>query len=105
MVVDRGRLVTTGTIADLLPNGTTDRTPTPEALIPILERAGGVVETREDGSLRVRGLVTAEIGERAMASQIVLHELATHSGSLEEHFVGWLATTSVASTTIVVASE
>ncbi|MBA2668200.1 MAG: ATP-binding cassette domain-containing protein [Trueperaceae bacterium] len=93
VVLDRGRLVTTGTIAELRQVDTIVRTPTPEALVPILERAGGVVEVHGDGSLRVRGLATAEIGERALASQIVLHELATHTGSLEDLFIGWTGTT------------
>jgi ABC-2 type transport system ATP-binding protein len=39
--------------------------------------------------LVVRGLPIAEIGDRACAAGIALHELTPESGSLEDLFMGW----------------
>lgn len=89
VVINRGRLVTTGAISDLRNAGTSVRTPSPESLTTILETAGGTVHVRTDGSLVVRGLPTAEIGERAFTAGIALHELYPYAGSLEELFLGW----------------
>ena len=105
VVIEAGRLVTTGTMADLRHVGTTVRTPTPDALITVLALAGGEVVIRGDGSLLVRGLAIAEIGDRAAASRIVLHELAAHTGSLEELFVGWMGTSHSAVEPAVVPGE
>ena len=89
VVINRGRLVTTGAIADLQRIGTSVRTPSPELLMAILDSAGCVVEAHAHGSLLVRGISTAEIGDRALAAGIALHELSPHVGSLEDLFLGW----------------
>jgi ABC-2 type transport system ATP-binding protein len=89
IVLDRGRLVTTGALSDLQKAGTSVRTPSPEPLTQILEAAGGTVQIREQGALLVRGLSISEIGDRACAAGIALHELSAQSGSLEDLFLGW----------------
>ena len=89
IVLDRGRLVTTGALSDLQKAGTSVRTPSPEPLTQILEAAGGTVQIREQGALLVRGLSITEIGDRACAAGIALHELSPQSGSLEDLFLGW----------------
>jgi ABC-2 type transport system ATP-binding protein len=89
IVLDRGRLVTTGALSDLQKAGTSVRTPSPEPLTQILETAGGTVQIREQGALLVRGLSITEIGDRACAAGIALHELSPQSGSLEDLFLGW----------------
>lgn len=89
VVIHRGRLVTTGTMSDLRESATTVRTPSPEDLAVALNAAGGTAERQPDGSLRVRGLSTAEIGDRAHGAGIVLHELSPHAGSLEGLFLTW----------------
>ena len=89
VVIDHGRLVTAGAIGDLERSATLVRTPTPLVLMAALEEAGGVADLNTDGSLLVRGLASEEIGERAHAADIILHELAPQSGSLEELFLGW----------------
>lgn len=71
VVINHGRLVTSGAISDLEQAGTSVRTPTPERLADVLEAAGGNVEAH-DGALFVQGLPIAEIGERAHEAQIVL---------------------------------
>ena len=89
VVINHGRLVTTGAISDLRKVGTSVRTPSPEQLTDILKAADCAVQVRTDGSLLVRGLTTAEIGDRAFAGGISLHELSPHVGSLEDLFLGW----------------
>ncbi|HEX6335456.1 MAG TPA: ATP-binding cassette domain-containing protein [Jiangellaceae bacterium] len=89
IVLDRGKLVTTGALSDLQRAGTSVRTPSPEPLTQILEAAGGTVQVREQGALLVRGLSISEIGDRACAAGIALHELSPQSGSLEDLFLGW----------------
>ena len=89
VIINHGRLVTTGAISDLRKVGTSVRTLSPEQLTVILEAADCDVQVRTDGSLLIRGLTTAEIGDRAFASGISLHELSPHVGSLEDLFLGW----------------
>jgi len=89
VVINRGRLVATGALSELRQAGTSVRTLSPEPLAGILEAAGGAVQVRADGTLVVRGLPIAEIGDRACAAGISLHELSAQSGSLEDLFLGW----------------
>ena len=89
IVLDRGRLVTTGALSDLQKAGTSVRTPSPEPQMQILEAAGGTVQILEQGALLVRGLSITEIGDRACAAGIALHELSPQSGSLEDLFLSW----------------
>ena len=94
VVIHQGGLVTTGTVADLRKAATSVsvRTPSPEPLSALLERAGGIVEVQHDGGLIVRGLSATEIGDRAHTAGIALHELVTRTGSLEELFMAWTGT-------------
>ncbi len=89
VVVNHGRLVTTGALHDLQQAGISVRTPTPDRLAPLLTGAGAAVHTGADGELVVRGLSIAEVGERACTAGIALHELTPHAGSLEELFLDW----------------
>lgn len=91
VVIDKGALVTTGTVSDLLTAATSVlvRTPAPERMQMALEPTGAIVQQERDGSLVVMGLPSAEIGERAYAAGIPMHELASRSGSLEDMFLSW----------------
>jgi ABC-2 type transport system ATP-binding protein len=71
VVLSRGRLVVTGPLRDLQHAATLVRSSSVAALVPVLEEAG------------------ATVGDLAFHSGIALHELATHSGSLEERFLVW----------------
>lgn len=53
---------------------------------PILERAGGKIEFRESGAF-VHNLDAEVIGELAAKNSIILHQLATQTGSLEDAFL------------------
>lgn len=89
VVIDEGRLVTTGSIADLRQAASLVRTPSPGELQQVLESAGATATIEGNDSLIVSGLPIDEIGERAFAARIVLHELSTHAGSLEDLFLAW----------------
>jgi ABC-2 type transport system ATP-binding protein len=90
VVIDRGRLVRQGSIAEferLGDGGVVVRTSTRERLASAVRRAGGrVAFPHGDGRLLIEGLDTERVGELAHTERIVLHELAPRGGSLEEVF-------------------
>jgi ABC-2 type transport system ATP-binding protein len=89
VVVNRGRLVTQGSLAELRQSASRVRTPAPHPLQTALEGAGGIVEVEDADTLVVRGLPLQEIGERAFAAGIAVHELSHHTDSLEDRFFAW----------------
>ena len=91
VVINRGRLVATGAIDELRTRTTLVRTPATDHLATLLAEAGAVVRPFE-GALLVSGLSAAEIGDRALAARIAIHELSASSGSLEELFLDWTDT-------------
>jgi ABC-2 type transport system ATP-binding protein len=89
VVINHGRLVTTGALSDLQQAGTSVRTPEPERLAQLLRAVGATVHTGSESELVVRGVRIAEIGDRACRAGIALHELTPQAGSLEELFLDW----------------
>jgi ABC-2 type transport system ATP-binding protein len=89
VVINQGRLVTQGSLAELRQSASLVRAASSNALRVTLEAAGGVVENGQPNTLIVRGLSLDEIGERAFGAGIVLHELSPHTDSLEERFFAW----------------
>ena len=90
VVIHQGRLVASGTMASLRSSDVTVRTPAPAALCAVLDAAGGAATAdASDGALRVRGLTCAQIGDRALAAGIAVHELTPRGGSLEATFLEW----------------
>jgi ABC-2 type transport system ATP-binding protein len=89
VVVNRGRLVTQGSLAELRQSASLVRTASPVALRVTLESAGGVVESRRSDVLVVRGLSLDEIGDQAFRAGIAVHELSRHADSLEDRFFAW----------------
>jgi ABC-2 type transport system ATP-binding protein len=89
VVISQGRLVATGALATLQQAGTSVRTPQPAQLTELLQAAGASVHAMPEGELVVRGLGTTDIGDRACAAGIALHELTPQAGSLEELFLDW----------------
>jgi ABC-2 type transport system ATP-binding protein len=89
VVLNRGRLVTTGVLSDLQENGISVRAADPEALSRLLTEAGGMVRAGTDRALLVTGLPMDQIGDKACAAGIALHELAPQVGSLEDLFMQW----------------
>lgn len=88
VVVNRGRLVARGTLAELREEATWVRSPALDELSPLVEAAGAVVE-REDDGLVVRGVPVEAVGQLACDAGLALHELTSHAGSLEERFLRW----------------
>ena len=89
VVINHGRLVTTGELATLQQAGTTVRTPEPERLARLLTDAGALVHPDSEGELVVRAIETGRIGDLACAAGIPLHELTPEADSLEELFLEW----------------
>jgi ABC-2 type transport system ATP-binding protein len=94
VVLNHGQLVTTGTLDMLQQAGTSVRTETAHQLTQLLNAAGATVHTGTEGELVVRGIDITEIGDRACAAGIALHELSPQADSLEELFLGWTSTDS-----------
>jgi len=89
VVLNKGRLVASGSLAELQTEATFVRTPSCASLTELLEAAGADVQAQERHGLVVRGLPIDEIGDRAHNAGVVLHELSPHSGSLEDLFLDW----------------
>ncbi len=89
IVINQGRLITQGALADLQQTASFVRAPDAARLAVVLEQAGA--NTRAEGAdgLVVRGMPIAEIGQRAFTTGVALHELSPHAGSLEELFLNW----------------
>ena len=91
LVIGRGRLLADTSLAELTTNGagTSVRVVAPEAatLRELLEREGAGVATEDDGSLRVTGLTSAQVGDLAAGAGLALHELTPQRASLESVFI------------------
>ncbi|MGI5192623.1 ABC transporter ATP-binding protein [Streptomyces sp. CA-288835] len=91
IVIGRGRLLSAGPLADFIAGSSTRsvrvRSPRAADLRALLLGDGVSVSTSEPGVLDVTGLEAAEIGERAAAAGLVLHELFRQEASLEEAFM------------------
>ena len=89
IVINQGRLVTHGSLAELQESAALVRTADPGRLAIELERAGATTQGQNSDVLIVRGMPLDEIGERAFTAGIALHELSSRAGSLEELFLNW----------------
>lgn len=89
IVINGGRLVTHGSLAELQQSAVLVRTSYPDRLAVELRRAGAMIEGRGPDGLIVRGMPVDEIGERAFAAGVALHELSLFGNSLEELFLRW----------------
>ncbi|MFJ9710020.1 AAA family ATPase [Streptomyces sp. NPDC101234] len=92
VVISRGRLLAdTGTADFIERHGRSYvrvRTPEPVALGRELERHDATVTRVAGGGLDVVGIPAADIGRSAAAGGFPLDELSTHTGSLEEAYLG-----------------
>jgi len=98
VVIDAGRLVTTGTIADLTNSSARVRTPSPDRLAERLSAIGGRVEPAGSDVLLVAGLELEVIGDAANDAGIAIHELRPDAGSLEDVFLALTNPTATTST-------
>ena len=89
VIVGAGRLVREGTIEELRSGadgaGTVlVRSPEAGRLAEVLRAAGGSVTSEDGGALAVAGATPADVGRRAFAAGIELHELRSRTSGLEE---------------------
>ena len=89
VIVGAGRLVREGSMTDLRAGAAGAgkvlvRSPEASRLAEVLRTDGDQVTVGPDGELTVTGRSAAEIGSRAFAAGVELHELRTHTSGLEE---------------------
>ena len=89
VVLGRGQLLADVPIGELLGAQAVVRVRTPAVrlLAAALVRSGGEVSVDDDGTLRVRGLDAAAVGEVAFAAGVPLHELTRVTASLEAAYL------------------
>ncbi|MBT3154576.1 ATP-binding cassette domain-containing protein [Streptomyces sp. CHD11] len=91
VVIGRGQLVADCSTEEFIERSTEQsvlvRTPDGAKLAELLRGSGATVTTTGDGDLDVTGLESARIAELAAADGLVLHELSTRRGSLEDAFM------------------
>lgn len=98
VVIGRGRLIADESLTDFsarhASRGVTVHTPdlaALDALVAVVTAEGASVHRESDRAGRVTGLTAARIGDLAHRHRIVLHELATHTSSLESAFMSLTA--------------
>ncbi|MFG2394548.1 ABC transporter ATP-binding protein [Streptomyces lavendulae] len=95
IVIGQGRLIADESLEDFSARnaalGVTVHTPDLAALEAVLIAEGASVRRESDQAGRVTGLTAARIGDLAHRHRIVLHELATHTSSLESAFMSLTA--------------
>jgi ABC-2 type transport system ATP-binding protein len=87
VIVGAGRLVREGSIAELRSEavgGVVVRSPEAERLAAVLMSSGLAATTGDDGALTVAGTTPADVGARAFAAGLELHELRAQTSGLEE---------------------
>jgi ABC-2 type transport system ATP-binding protein len=89
IVINQGRLVTNGSLAELQQSAAFVRTAHAGRLAAALQQAGASAEIQGSDGLVVRGMPIDEIGERAFTAGVAVHELSTRAGSLEDLFLNW----------------
>ncbi len=91
IIIGKGRLIAQLPIDQLIAQSSQRyvrvRSPELARLRAALEKQGAVTVAEDDGSLSVRGLDEAEIGDLASSIRVALHELAPQSASLEEAYM------------------
>ncbi|KAF2774741.1 ABC transporter ATP-binding protein [Streptomyces coelicoflavus] len=91
VVIGRGRLVADCSTQEFIERSTEQsvlvRTTDGTRLAELLKGKGATVTTTGDGDLDVTGLEASRIAELAAAEGLVLHEISTRRGSLEDAFM------------------
>ncbi len=91
VVIGRGAMIYNGDVDGFVQRFTRAsvlvRTPDAGRLTELLAPTGAVVDIGHDGSLLVSGLEASEVGDLAFRNNVMLHELATRTASLEAAFM------------------
>ncbi|GHD52930.1 ATP-binding cassette domain-containing protein [Mycetocola manganoxydans] len=95
IVIGRGRILADDPIADVISGATRSvtrvRTHESERLMATIAGPGVVVSVLADGAIEVSGLTAEQVAVAASTAGIVLHEIASMSGSLEEAYIALTA--------------
>jgi ABC-2 type transport system ATP-binding protein len=88
VILNRGRLVRAGSIAELTAGADTVlvRTPNATGLVAALHQAGADHRQADAGTVQVRNLTLAQVGHLAFTSGVELHELSLQRFDLEQLF-------------------
>lgn len=90
VVIGRGRLITEGTVEEVVQGSVTGHvrvdTDEPSRLVGLLTEHGGHAVSQPDGTLAITGMKAREVGIAAGAAGITLYELTPQSASLEDAF-------------------
>ncbi|SDE15068.1 ABC transporter ATP-binding protein [Auraticoccus monumenti] len=95
IVIGRGRILADDPVEDVVAGATRSlvrvRTRETGRLPALLAGPDVVVTVRSDGAVEVSGLTAEQVADAASAAGIVLHELATVTGSLEDAYLALTA--------------
>jgi ABC-2 type transport system ATP-binding protein len=95
IVIGRGRILADGPIDDIIAGSTRSvtrvRTRDAERLMATLAGTGVAVSLLPDGAVEISGLTAEEVAVAAAAAGVILHEIASVSGSLEEAYIALTA--------------
>ncbi|WHE35084.1 ATP-binding cassette domain-containing protein [Microbacterium sp. BDGP8] len=95
IVIGRGAIIADGPMRDVIAGATQPvvrvRTHDSERLVAAVARPGVTVITREDGALDITDLTTEEVARIAGAAGVVLYEVTSVSGSLEDAYLALTA--------------
>lgn len=89
IVINGGRLVTQGALADLQQAAVLVRSSGRDRLAAALRSGGVITEPHGVDGLVVRGAAMDVIGETAFVAGVAVHELSRRAGSLEDLFMRW----------------
>jgi ABC-2 type transport system ATP-binding protein len=91
VVIGRGKLIEQGPVEHFIDRYAQRwvrvRTPRPAAFADVLSRAGAQIRPHGHDGIDVQGLPIERVGEIALQTQTVLHELSPQSESLEDAFL------------------
>ena len=88
VILNRGRLISAGSIEELTAGSDSVRvrTPNPEPLGHAVAASGGTAEHSDPSTLQVRGLTLEQVGHLAFTAGVELHELSAQRFDLEDLF-------------------
>ncbi len=91
IVLGRGRVIADAAVADIIASAghhtVRVRTPHAAALASLLAQADVTITNTEQNVLEISGLPASDIGDRAAAAHISLHELVAVNASLEDAYM------------------
>jgi ABC-2 type transport system ATP-binding protein len=95
IVIGRGRILADGPIGEIIQGATRSvtrvRTRDADRLMATISAPGVVVTVLPDGALEIAGMTAEQVAVSASTAGVVLHEVATISGSLEDAYIALTA--------------